>query len=122
MKQSINDFVTELRMEAQAANAIVASIAVGFEHETKFVFMNNPDPVKTLTEYVEAGGQPMGILMFVSEKDKLDRKNVRSGSLMVRKFREWADSEWVDGYLNSLSQTFLTLLHKHPGVIRPNTN
>ena len=87
-----SDLVNE--MLAEAKNAWLVAIAVGFEGETKFVFSRQKHPLEALNQLVQNGGSPLGLLRFEKEKTKIQ------GSF--RPFEEYAGEEWVLKYLASL--------------------
>jgi hypothetical protein len=87
-----SDLVTE--MLAEAKNAWLVAIAVGFEGETKFVFSRQKHPLEALNQLVQNGGSPLGLLRFDKEKTKIQ------GSF--RPFEEYADEEWVSKFLAGL--------------------
>jgi hypothetical protein len=86
------DLVRE--MLAEAKTAFLVAIAVGFESDTKFVFSTALHPVQELNNHVKAGGSPIGLLRFDREGTDIQ------GS--YRPFVEYANQEWVSGYLSGL--------------------
>jgi hypothetical protein len=87
-----SDLVNE--MHAEAKNAWLVAIAVGFEGETKFVFSRQKHPLEALNQMVQNGGSPLGLLRFEKDKTKVQ------GSF--RPFEEYASEEWVVKYLAGL--------------------
>jgi hypothetical protein len=87
-----SDLVSE--MQGEAKNAWLVAIAVGFEHETKFVFSSGKSPLEALNSLVKRGGSPIGLLRF----DKED--NSVQGS--YRPFGEYEHQAWVNDYLAGL--------------------
>jgi hypothetical protein len=87
-----SDLVNE--MLAEAKNAWLVAIAVGFEQETKFVFSSQKQPLGDLNQLIQNGGSPIGLLRF----DKVD------GSVQgsFRPFEEYANEEWAQKYLAGL--------------------
>jgi hypothetical protein len=62
MSRTTKDLVKELRSEADYGSLV--ALAVGFEHETKFIFSSRSeaDALNKLNEFVKAGGEPIGLL------------------------------------------------------------
>lgn len=87
-----SDLVDE--MLAEAKNAWLVAIAVGFEHETKFVFSSRRHPLEELDQLVRKGGSPIGLLRFDKENSTIQ------GS--YRPFKEYENEEWVKKYLAGL--------------------
>lgn len=81
-------------MKAEAKKAWLVAIAVGFEHETKFVFSSGSRPLEDLNTLVKRGGAPIGLLRF--EKDNSSVQ----GS--YRPFGEYENEPWVQQYLGGL--------------------
>lgn len=87
-----SDLVDE--MLAEAKNAWLVAIAVGFDTGTKFVFSSRPRPLKELDQLVQEGGAPLGLLRFEREGETVQ------GS--YRPFAEYEHEEWVQHYLAGL--------------------
>jgi hypothetical protein len=87
-----SDLVSELRAEAK--NAWLVAIAVGFDVETKFVFSSSRHPLEELNNLVSRGGAPVGLLRF----DKV--KTTVQGSYCP--FEEYANEAWAQEYLAGL--------------------
>ena len=87
-----SDLVDE--MLAEAKNAWLVAIAVGFDTETKFVFSSRPHPLKELNQLVQNGGAPLGLLRFERENETIQ------GS--YRAFAEYEHEDWVHHYLAGL--------------------
>ncbi len=87
-----SDLVEEMLTEAK--NAWLVAIAVGFEHETKFVFSSHRHPLEELDQLVKKGGSPLGLLRFDKENSTIQ------GS--YRPFGEYENEEWVKNYLAGL--------------------
>jgi len=87
-----SDLVDE--MLAEAKNAWLVAIAVGFENETKFVFSSRRHPLEELDQLVKKGGSPIGLLRFDKENSTVQ------GS--YRPFKEYENEEWVKKYLAGL--------------------
>jgi hypothetical protein len=87
-----SDLVDE--MLAEAKNAWLVAIAVGFEDETKFVFSSHRHPLEELDQFVKKGGSPLGLLRFDKENSAIQ------GSF--RPFEEYKNEEWVKKYLAGL--------------------
>jgi hypothetical protein len=87
-----SDLVDE--MLAEAKNTWLVAIAVGFEHETKFVFSSHRHPLEELDQLVKKGGSPLGLLRFDKENSTIQ------GS--YRPFEEYENEEWVKNYLADL--------------------
>lgn len=87
-----SDLVDEMRAEAK--NAWLVAIAVGFETETKFVFSSRRHPLEELDQLVKNGGFPIGLLRFDKENSAIQ------GS--YRPFVEYENEEWVKKYLAGL--------------------
>jgi hypothetical protein len=92
MMRKTSDLVDE--MLAEAKNAWLVAIAVGFDTETKFVFSSRPRPLKELNQLVQNGGAPLGLLRFERENETIQ------GS--YRAFAEYEHEEWVQHYLAGL--------------------
>jgi hypothetical protein len=87
-----SDLVEEMRAEAK--NAWLVAIVVGFESETQFVFSSRRHPLEELNQLVKNGGSPLGLLRFDREKTQVQ------GS--YRPFAEYENEEWVQKYLAGL--------------------
>jgi hypothetical protein len=87
-----SDLVSELQGEAK--KAWLVAIAVGFEHETKFVFSSGKNPLESLNSLVKRGGAPVGLLRFDKENSSVQ------GS--YRPFEEYEDQPWAKDYLAGL--------------------
>lgn len=77
-----------------AKGAWLAAIAVGFPDETQFVFSTDMHPLTALNHLVQKGGSPIGILRFDRDDGSVQ------GS--YRPFEEYAEQDWVEGYLAGL--------------------
>jgi hypothetical protein len=86
------DLVNEMRHEAK--QAWMVAIAVGFEHETQFVFSTMKYPLVALNNLVKRGGAPIGLLRFEKEGTAIQ------GS--YRPFAEYENEAWVQEYLAGL--------------------
>jgi hypothetical protein len=87
-----SDLTDEMRAEAK--NAWLVAIVVGFEKETKFVFSSRRHPLEELDQLVRDGGFPVGLLKFDKEN------SVIQGS--YRPFAEYENEDWVKNYLAGL--------------------
>ena len=87
-----SDLVDEMRAEAK--NALLVAIVVGFETETKFIFSSRKYPLEELDQLVRDGGAPLGLLRFDKEKTLVQ------GS--YRPFAEYENEDWVKKYLAGL--------------------
>jgi hypothetical protein len=87
-----SELVDEMRAEAK--NAWLVAIAVGFETETKFVFSSRRHPLEELDQLVRNGGSPIGLLRFDKEGSAVQ------GS--YRPFEEYETEEWAKKYLDGL--------------------
>ena len=87
-----SDLVNE--MLAEAKNAWLVAIVVGFEKETQFVFSSQSQPLGELNQLVQKGGSPIGLLRFDKEDSAVQ------GS--YRPFEEYAHEEWAQQYLAGL--------------------
>jgi hypothetical protein len=87
-----SDLVEE--MLAEAKNAWLVAIAVGFENETKFVFSSRRHPLEELDQLIQKGGSPIGLLRFDKENSTIQ------GS--YRPFEEYENEEWAKKYLAGL--------------------
>jgi hypothetical protein len=87
-----SDLVNE--MLAEAKNAWLVAIAIGFENETRFVFSSQKQPLGELNQLVQKGGSPIGLLRFDKENSQIQ------GSF--RPFEEYANEEWAKKYLTGL--------------------
>ena len=87
-----SDLVDEMRAEAK--DAWLVAIAVGFETETKFVFSSRRHPQEELDQLVKSGGSPVGLLRFDKENSAVQ------GS--YRPFREYENEDWAKTYLAGL--------------------
>lgn len=83
------DLVNEMQVEARSAWLV--AIAVGFEHETEFVFSSTQYPLEKLNNLVKKGGSPIGLLRFDKETTGLQ------GS--YRPFPEYENETWAKEYL-----------------------
>ena len=86
------DLIQEMTEEAK--KAWLVAIAVGFEHETKFVFSSGSHPLEDLNTLVKRGGAPIGLLRFEKENSSVQ------GS--YRPFWEYENKPWVQQYLGGL--------------------
>ena len=86
------DLIQEMKEEAK--KAWLVAIAVGFEHETKFVFSSGSRPLEDLNTLVKMGGAPIGLLRFEKENSSVQ------GS--YRPFEEYENEPWVKDYLSGL--------------------
>ena len=86
------DLIQEMKGEAK--KAWLVAIAVGFEHETKFVFSSGSRPLENLNTLVKMGGAPIGLLQFEKENSSVQ------GS--YRPFEEYENEPWVKNYLSGL--------------------
>ena len=87
-----SDLVDEIRAEAK--DAWLVAIVVGFETETQFVFSSRKHPLEELNQLVKNGGSPLGLLRF-------DKENTRvQGSYSP--FAEYETEDWVNKYLAGL--------------------
>jgi hypothetical protein len=86
------DLIQEMKGEAK--KAWLVAIAVGFEHETKFVFSSGSRPLEDLNTLVRMGGAPIGLLQFEKENSSVQ------GS--YRPFEEYENEPWVKNYLSGL--------------------
>jgi len=98
--RSTKDLINELQMEAVRLTAV--AIAVGFEKKTKFVFAHEPDSLGELNALVQSGGEPVGLVGYLNVEGE--------ARFYSRPLQEYADEEWVGGYLNSLTDSFLQVL------------
>jgi predicted AAA+ superfamily ATPase len=87
-----SDLVAEMRAEAK--NAWLVAIAVGFKTETKFVFSSRRYPLEELDRLVKNGGFPVGLLRF-------DKEN-RTVQGSYRPFLEYENEDWAKQYLAGL--------------------
>jgi len=87
-----SDLVNE--MLAEAKNAWLVAIAVGFENDTEFVFSSRKQPLAELNQLVQKGGSPIGLLKFEKENSQIQ------GSF--RPFEEYGNEEWAKKYLEGL--------------------
>ncbi|MGA2918004.1 hypothetical protein [Methanoregula sp.] len=87
-----SDLVDEMRAEAK--DAWLVAIVVGFETETKFVFSSRRHPLEELNQLVHNGGSPIGLLRFDKEHAMIQ------GS--YRPFGEYENEDWVKKYLAGL--------------------
>lgn len=87
-----SDLVNE--MVAEAKNAWLVAIVVGFEGDTRFVFSSRKQPLGELNQLVQKGGSPIGLLRFDKENSHIQ------GSF--RPFEEYANEEWAKKYLAGL--------------------
>jgi len=87
-----SDLVNE--MLAEAKNAYLVAIAVGFENDTRFVFSSQKQLLGELNQLIQKGGSPIGLLRFDKENSQIQ------GSF--RPFEEYADEEWAKKYLAGL--------------------
>jgi hypothetical protein len=90
--RNTSDLVNE--MLAEAKNTFLVAIAVGFPHETKFVFSSARAPLRDLNNLVKRGGSPIGLLRFEKENA------VIQGSF--RSFFEYEKEPWAGKYLADL--------------------
>jgi hypothetical protein len=81
-------------MKEAAKKAWLVAIAVGFEHETKFVFSSGSRPLEDMNTLVKMGGAPIGLLQFEKETTSVQ------GS--YRPFEEYEHEPWVKNYLAGL--------------------
>ena len=81
-------------MRAEAENAWLVAIAVGFETEIQFVFSSRRHPLEEPDRQVKNGGYPVGLLRFDNENPAVQ------GS--CRPFPEYANEGWVKTYLTGL--------------------
>ena len=86
------DLIQEMKEEAK--KAWLVAIAVGLEHETKFVFSSGSRPLENLNTLVKMGGAPIGLLQFEKENSSVQ------GS--YRPFEEYENEPWVKNYLSGL--------------------
>jgi hypothetical protein len=87
-----SDLIDE--MLAEAKNAWLVAIAVGFPTETKFIFSSRRHPLEELNQLVKNGGSPIGLLRFDKENTTVQ------GS--YRPFQEYENEEWAQKYLAGL--------------------
>lgn len=87
-----SDLVNE--MLAEARNAFLVAIAVGFPTETKFVFSSGKIPLNDLNKLIRLGGSPIGLLRFEKENATIQ------GSF--RPFMEYKKEDWAGKYLAGL--------------------
>jgi hypothetical protein len=87
-----SDLVNE--MLAEAKNAWLVAIVVGFENDTQFVFSSRKQPLVELNQLVQKGGSPIGLLRFDKENSQIQ------GSF--RPFEEYENEEWAKKYLAGL--------------------
>jgi hypothetical protein len=87
-----SDLVNE--MLAEAKNAYLVAIAVGFEDDTRFVFSSQKQPLGDLNQLIQKGGSPIGLLRFDKDNSQIQ------GSF--RPFEEYANEEWANKYLAGL--------------------
>ena len=81
-------------MEAEAKNAWLVAIAVGFHDDTRFVFSSAAKPLDELNRLVKQGGFPIGLLRFDREDGTVQ------GS--YRPFAEYEHEPWVEKYMADL--------------------
>ena len=86
------DLIQEMKEEAK--KAWLVAIAVGFEHETKFVFSSGSRPLENLNTLVKMGGAPIGLLQFEKENSSVQG--------LYRPFEEYENEPWVKNYLSGL--------------------
>jgi hypothetical protein len=96
-KRTTEDLVNELREEAKGVK--IAALIIGFEKETKYIFSNSLNPLDDLNALIEAGGEPVGIMCVITQKNKLN--------LRIRPLKEYADEEWIHTYLDKLGFNFI---------------
>lgn len=96
MSRSTIDLINEMEREAAEHDFDVLGIAVGFDDDTKFVFASDNDRLEKLNELVRNGGEPIGLLGFLPSESR------GTAAFYSRPFEEYADQEWVRGYLNQL--------------------
>jgi hypothetical protein len=95
-----SELVAEMRAEAK--DAWLVAIVVGFETETKLVFSSRKYPLEELDQLVKNGGSPIGLLRFDKEK------SVVQGS--YRPFEEYAAEDWAKHYLAGLLENTAEIL------------
>ena len=87
-----SDLIQE--MVADAKNAWLVAIAVGYHDTTRFVFSSAEKPQEELDLLVKKGGFPVGLLHFDKEDGDVQ------GSF--RPFTEYEHEAWVQKYLADL--------------------
>jgi hypothetical protein len=106
--RNTSDLVKE--MLAEAKKTFLVSIAVGFPHETKFVFSSAKAPLNDLNKLVRLGGSPIGLLRFDKENATIQ------GSF--RPFFEYEKEPWAAEYLAGLLENTpeILLLGEQPDL------
>ncbi len=95
------DLIEEMQTEAKTAER--AALIVGLEKGTKYVWSSDDNPLETLNQFVEAGGEPVGIVRVTQGTQECD-------SIDFRPLEEYANQEWVKRYLSSLAGTVQMLI------------
>ena len=90
------DLIDEQHAESIGSN--MASLVVGFDNTTLCVWAHAEDPLGELNEMIKYGGEPIGIIRMAQDGPEL--------SLVVRPLEEYADKDWIDEYLVSLTEAF----------------
>jgi hypothetical protein len=94
-------------LHAKGAGAFVAGIVVGFEQKTEFVRANNPDPLGDLNALVKGGGKPIAVYRVDKTEGAFD--------CSIEPFAEYANQDWVRGYVDSVGTRIVKLLEAQTG-------
>jgi len=90
------DLVSELHEASEGA--FMASLIVGFKEHTEYMSATEPDPLESLNEKVERGGQPLGICRFTK-----DGQGIGCNAWPLREF---ADDDFVKNFISEQVATF----------------
>lgn len=103
--RSTADLIQELDKEAK--KFWFCSIAVGFEASTIFVSSSQEDRLQLLSEAVEHGGEPIGMIAVIKAAEKsFTDACFEKLTLCQKVFAEYAEEEWASKYLGKLVEVF----------------
>jgi hypothetical protein len=100
-KRTTEDLIQELDSEKGTKFFFVA-IAVGFERTTTFIPASDSDRLIKLNTAVAGGGKPIGMVGIVKHDD-------HRMTLYTRPLKEYADEEWAQEYLATVTETIARL-------------
>jgi hypothetical protein len=108
MNRTTVDLIEEL--EAEKNNFTNVALAVGFESTTIFIFATEADKLDKLNLAVKAGGEPFGLLGIDMHNGLL--------SIQQRPLQEYAEEEWVEQYLYTLTSDLREKLkERYPSAV-----
>jgi hypothetical protein len=110
LKRTAEELIQELDAEKGTKFFFVA-IAIGFERTTKFIAASDSNRLMKLKTAVAGGGSPVSMIGVVKHDD-------HTMTLQTRPLKEYADEEWTQEYLTTLTEAVARLFKIQPTNIQ----